>query len=342
MKKVLLFLFSLLLGVGLFIWILKFVGWQEIKNALLVFTGWHGIVILVLTILMALVGNWKWKEILRGEEVKISFGELLKSYLAGYVLILLAPIIVWGGEIFRGYFLKKKNSIPWSKGMASVVIDRVFEWTANSVVIIFGLLFFIYKICFPPKNIAISFGIFFLIFISGVSYFYLKVFKKESFIKIIASWFGFKEIKEKNTFLEIENEIFKFFKVKNKTMWSALTLSFLRAAIMWLRAWLLIFFLGKSLSGLLTISILGFTYLAAMIPIPTSLGFHEAIQIFAFNSLELNSSTATAFTMIIRGAELLVALAGVIILFKLGIELLRKIMFKKVEQLTNNNKNEPR
>ncbi len=50
----------------------------------------------------------------------------------------------------------------------------------------------------------------------------------------------------------------------------------------------------------------------------------------AHYSFGLGLDTATAFTMIIRGAELIVALAGVVILFQLGIILLRKDLFKKL------------
>ena len=100
---------------------------------------------------------------------------------------------------------------------------------------------------------------------------------------------------------------------------------------MYFRAWLLISFLGRSVGTLPVLSILGFNYLAMMIPIPTALGSHEAIQTFAFNSLRLGASTATAFTMIIRGAELIIALTGVAILFQLGIILLRKALFKKID-----------
>ena len=104
---------------------------------------------------------------------------------------------------------------------------------------------------------------------------------------------------------------------------------------MYFRAWLLILFLGKSIGALPVLSVLGFTYLAVMIPIPTALGSHEAIQTFAFNSLGLGASTATAFTMIIRVAELFIALAGVIILFRLGVILIKDVLFKKINAFTD-------
>ena len=330
MKKFLLLLLSLLIGIVLFIWIAKMVGWQAIKNALLVFTGWHGLVILGLTFLMALIGTWKWKEILKGGGVNISFKKLINPYLAGFALMFLAPILIWGGEIFRGYILKERNQVPWSKGMASVIIDRILEWTANLAVIFFGGLFFLLMIDFPPLKLGIIFGGVFLIFLTVVSLFYFKSAKKESIIKFFIR-------SNQNQPFEIEKEIFDFFKIKKIAMWKAVSLSFLRAGVMYLRAWVLILFLGKSIGGLSALSILGFNYLAVMIPIPTALGSHEAIQTFAFNSLGLGFSTATAFTMIIRGAEIILALFGIIILFRLGIILIKNTLFKKINNLTKIN-----
>ena len=321
---------SLSVGVGLFVWIGETVGWQEIKNAFLVFTGWHGLVIFGLTLLMMLIGNWKWKEILKGENIKTSFRELFRPYLAGFAVMFLAPILLLAGEIFRGYILKAKNFVPWSKGMASVFIDRITEWTANLVVIFFGILFFLYTIGLPPRNLGIIFGGAFLLFAFGISIFYFKTIKRESMAKSLLRILGLERLNHANSILDIEKEIFNFFKPKKIAMWKVFSLSFLRALVMYFRTWFLVIFLGKSITSLPALSILGFTYLAAMIPIPTALGSHEAIQTFAFSSLGLGGGTATAFTMIIRGAELIIALVGVVILFRLGIDLLKNTLFKKL------------
>jgi len=323
-------LVSLSVGVGLFVWIGETVGWQEIKNAFLVFTGWHGLVIFGLTLLMMLIGNWKWKEILKGENIKTSFRELFRPYLAGFAVMFLAPILLLAGEIFRGYILKAKNFVPWSKGMASVFIDRITEWTANLVVIFFGILFFLYTIGLPPRNLGIIFGGAFLLFAFGISIFYFKTIKRESMAKSLLRILGLERLNHANSILDIEKEIFNFFKPKKIAMWKVFSLSFLRALVMYFRTWFLVIFLGKSITSLPALSILGFTYLAAMIPIPTALGSHEAIQTFAFSSLGLGGGTATAFTMIIRGAELIIALVGVVILFRLGIDLLKNTLFKKL------------
>lgn len=335
MKKLALFLISLLAGIGLFIWILKIIGWGKIKDTLLVFTGWQGIVIFGLTLLMMLIGNWKWKEVLDGEGVQISFRTLLSPYLSGFSIMFLAPILLWAGEIFRSYTLKKRNSVPWTKGLASVIIDRIFEWTMNLVVIFFGVLFFLSIIGFHSIKFGIIFGGVFLSFAIGIFFFYFKTFKRESMARLFLKITGLENFNHSSTVLDVEKEIFDFFRLKKKAMWKALVLNFFRAAVMYSRAWLLILFLGKEISALPVLSILGFTYLAVIIPIPAALGSHEAIQTFAFNSLALGASTAAAFTMIIRGAELLIALVGVIILFRLGVIFLKESLFKNIEKLTN-------
>jgi len=329
--RFLLFLLSLLIGSGLFAWIGKMVGWQGISDALAAFTGWQGLAILGLTILMALVGTWKWKEILKGIEIKIPFRALFGPYLAGFSIMFLAPVLIWGGEIFRGYVLKNRNSIPWSKGMASVIIDRILEWTANLAVIFLGGIFFLSVIGFPSVKLAMIFGGLFLIFFSGLFFFYFKSTKKESMVKFFIPG-------GQDQPLEIEKEIFSFFKSSKKSAaWKAVGLSFLRAAIMYSRAFLLVLFLGKNIGALSVLSVLGFNYLAVMIPIPAALGSHEAIQTFAFNSLGLGASTAAAFTMIIRGAELIIALFGSVFLFRLGIIIIKNALFKKVENIAGKN-----
>jgi uncharacterized membrane protein YbhN (UPF0104 family) len=119
-------------------------------------------------------------------------------------------------------------------------------------------------------------------------------------------------------------------------MWKGFALSVFKLSVLYLRNFLLINFLGKKISVLSNLSILAFNLLAAMIPIPAALGSHEAIQLFAFNCLGLGSPAATVFTMIIRGAELIIALFGIIILFQLGFILLKNNLFKKIEKLNKN------
>ncbi len=121
-------------------------------------------------------------------------------------------------------------------------------------------------------------------------------------------------------------------------MWEGLGLSFLRVGIITFRAWLLIVFLGKTISILPALSVLGFSYLALLFPIPASLGSHEAVQSFAFEALNLGAGTGMAYVMVIRGAEVILYLAGLIIFIRLSLNLLKTNIIKKIEDFINKTK----
>lgn len=331
MRTFLFFLISLIVGIGLFSLTIYFLGWQTIKDVFAIISNWRGIVIFGLTILAFLIGNWRWGEILRAKDVSVPFFELFKSYLAGFSIMYLAPIILFGGEIFRAYSLKERNGVNWQKAASSVLIDRIIEFTLNVFIIFLGIIIFFSLNGFPSDKIVRIFliGPIFLGLIIFI--FYFKVFKKESLVKFFLKFLGLKYLNQNNGILDIEKETFDFFKMNRGLLLKVFFLSFLRSVLTYLRVLLIIFFLGVKINWLSAIAILGFSYLALLIPIPASLGSHELIQVSAFGYFGINLASAASFTIIIRSAELITAFIGIFFLFKLGIGILKGFMFKKLK-----------
>lgn len=334
MRKVLLFLLSLVIGFSLFLLVARTIGWHEIKSAFLVFTGWQGMMILLLTFLIAVINNWKWQKILEGQGISVPFWDLFKYYLAGFSVMFLAPILLLAGEVFRGYALKKNNDVSGTKVMTSVFIDRFLEWAANLAVAFLGALFFLYYIGIALKNLFLIFGI--AVVSSALAlFFYFRLLKRKSIAHLFFKISGLKNSNLREAVFDAERTLLNFFTFKKNSLGTVLGLTLLRTIVMYFRAWLLIIFLGKAVGALPALTILGFNYLAVALPIPAALGSHEALQVLAFSILGLGSSTATAFTMIVRAAELLFALAGLLILFRLSIMLLKKFLFEKADKLAN-------
>jgi uncharacterized protein (TIRG00374 family) len=325
-KQKILFGFSFILGLVIFLQLGRVIGWAEIGKAFAVFTGWQGLVIVVLSFLVAIVGNWRWREILKDSGINVPFNVLFKIYLGGYSMMYLMPILIWGGEAFRVYGLTKEKGISWKKTFASVIIERILEWTTNILIIFLGLAFFLYNVYLPPKELIIIFGISLTFFVSIISYFYIKALGKKSIVRQIVKRFWKKEVSDDNSFLAVENEVFEYFKW-GKSLNKGLALSLLRSFVMQARVWILIIFLGNMIGFFPSVSILGFTYLSSMIPIPTSLGSHEAIQFYAFTSLGLLASMATVFTMILRAAEIIVSSVGMAFLLGTGFKLAESKIF---------------
>lgn len=326
MKKIYLFLISFLFGLGLFVWVINFVGWQEIKKSILVFVGWQGLVLFVLTLFLFLLINWKWREILKTKGITIPFFELFKVFLSGFSLTYLFPTFLLGGEFLRGYILKKKYNISWSKGMASVFIDRILDWTTNLIVVFLGISFFLSSIGILPKKLFITLGLTFLFWLTAIVFFYTMAFRKASIAKFIFKVIGYKN--ESHSLLVTEKETFDFFMPQKIYFWKMLGIAFIEELIVLFRIFLLISFFGKEVNLLFALSISGFSYLSTMIPIPASLGVQDALQAFAFNSLGLGASLGAAFTLIIRGAEVILALLGIFLLFNFGIKLFGGILSK--------------
>ncbi len=324
-KNILLVSVSFLVGAGIFVWLGKIIGWQEIGDSFKGFTIWQGSLITILTFLVAIVGNWRWQQILKDSEVNIPFWKLFRVYLGGYAMMYLFPIIIMSGEVFRVFGIAKESNIKIHKAAASVLIERILEWTVNLLVIFLGIFLLAFKLDILPEQVLIVFGCALLAFIFALGFFYFKALRKKSIIDGLVKRFSKKEITEGNSLIEIEKEVFKFFEPKNPALFKGLGLSLLRAIVMQARVWILIYFLTGINTGIVeSLSVLGFSYLSSMIPIPTSLGSHEVIQSAAFASIGLIKGSATAFTMIIRAAEIIVSSVGLAFLIKKGFNVMEE------------------
>jgi len=181
MKKFFFFLISLLIGIGLFLWILNMVGWQEVRKILFNFSGRNSLIVLFLTISIWLVGLWKWKFVLGSQGCKYPLFSLLQiAFASNAVTYLLTPTALFGGEGFRVYALRKKFSTPWDKNLAAVIIEKLLSASMALVFLILGLLSFLFLNQSISRNLAVISAV----IIGGLTLllvtFYFKSFKKES------------------------------------------------------------------------------------------------------------------------------------------------------------------
>lgn len=328
-RNFLLFFISLMAGVAIFIYIGNIIGWEAIINAFEIFTKKEGAIIILLSFLIVFISAFRWREILRGQgEKNISLFNLFKTYLGGFSITYLFPVIILGSEAFRSYELHKTQKVKWDRSVSSVIIERILEWTVNLFVIVAGAFYFFYAISAPSPDILLIFGIAFLIVLALIVLVYIYIFKKKSFSKKIIGKFS-RQISDNHVAVETEKELFKYFNLKNKWLWYGYFLSFLRIAVIYLRVWFIVYFLGYILSFMPAFSILGFSFLSTIIPIPTTLGVQELIQAFAFSGLGISLGTSTAFTMILRSGDIVVSLIGLALVVKTGYQFFKAKVFTK-------------
>lgn len=321
MKKIYFFLVSLAIGIFLFVGIFKTVGTEEIWEAFLSFPLFGIIWVLIFTFFFLFFGAWRWQVILENEGYKLPLKDVLLAWIAGFAIAYFAPILVVGDEVLKIYILKKKFFIPLQKSTMSVIVDDVLlDGTLFFLVIIFGILFFIFEKIFIPFKLWMIF--FILLFpVGGLVFFYLRAFKKQSIIKIIERpLLKFFNNKIANGIVNCEKEIFDFFKVKNKNMQKATSLTILRWLSNLFRSWGVLYFLGIKINFFQALAILGFTNLACLLNLPAALGAHEAIQAFVFLNFNFSPATAIAFTLILRAFDVLLGICGIFLIFRFGVK----------------------
>jgi uncharacterized protein (TIRG00374 family) len=335
-KKLFLFLFSLIVGFVIFWMVTEKIGWEKIVKPLSLIKPWQALIIFILAISNHLFNSFRWKFILKSLGYNLPLLRLAKILLSGFVITYLTPSALFGGEIFISYALTKSFKIPWQKSLASIIILRVLNVSTLFLFFVFGLFVVFILAIIPPKDI-LSLLIATIFGLAGIlAVFYYRSFKKKSLLlKALQKLEKIIPLNHQNVLL-VEKEVFNFFSRENKKMWQGILVTILNLLFDILRFWFIIFFLKKGLVNLLFIfPIFAFVNLAYLLPIPTALGSLEALQAISFEALTLGADIGTAFSLILRGADLSLVLIGLIFLFLFWLRFQNLFNFLKFKKLLN-------
>lgn len=324
MKKILLFLISLFIGLAVLGLVSSQVGIEKISQALSLFPNYGLALVILLAVLIALVGIWRWKFILKKQGYDLPFLKLGPIWTAGFAITFLTPIAILGGEVFMIYSLRKLFSISWEKSISSVFINRILDATIFFPLLLLGILIFPTLTGFLPVAKVLIVGGAMTALLGGLlAVFYFKSFKKESVLKWIFKFFGIKpkslESNRKGRLMfDTEKEVIRFFGLREGSMWKGIGISVLKYSLFLVQFWFIIYFFGGGTSILRTISIYGFHNLACLVPIPAMLGSLEVAESLVFEGLGLGANLGVAFSFLVRGINLLICLVGFLFLIKFG------------------------
>jgi len=290
----------------------------KIGETLTAFSGFEGLAILGASFLIWLVEIWRWKFILKSHGEDLPFFQLGEILLASFSLFyLFSSAAILGAEGFRIYAFKKKFSIAWEKSLAISIIERILRASMMLLFLIPGAIAFPLLTKVSLNNYGLTVAGLIGVLSLALIFFYYRSLKNKS----IFGWFLKIFSVKKNVTQKIEKEIFHFFDFRKPLLWKGLGITFLKYSLILFRVWLILIFLkGLGVNFLLALTILFFIYLSYLLPLPAGLGVLEASQLIAFSALGLGTAAGISFSFIIRGAELVVALFGLVLLIKLGIK----------------------
>ncbi len=328
LRQILLFL----LGLVIIIVLVSFVGLEQIIQSILsVNIMFFGLAVLVHFFLFFVrAGRWKYNLNMLEQEINIPKSTSL--IMLGWAANSILPARL--GDLTRAYALRKLEKIPLSVGLATVVIERIFD-----ICIIFALaisfVFFFIGTLIVPNWIFSIFVLVLTILILGAI---LLVFflRSESFVE----WIFFKLFRNRFNIHEFSTAFGQNLKLLFKNR-SVIAVNILWTVGIWLldisRCYLVVFSLGIQTEYLLVASALMLTYIVAIIPLtPGGLGSEEAIMALFFAlilgiALPLSTSIALIDRLITFWISLIVCLLVSIAIGTFS------FTFSAKEEIINNN-----
>jgi len=315
MRKILLFTISLLIGIGLLVWIYQSIGLKGVFAKFSFFKGWQIFVLFLFTFIKILIWTWRWQLILQGLGcTKLPFKDLASLRLGEMSISYLTPGVYWGGEIVRVVGLKKKKNIPLSKGATSVILDRLFDMTGFCFFIFVGLLILLFSKNFVLAFVLLIFGLIAFLFLFII----FKVIGIERMLSFFVRVFRLEKIRyirqRKHKIKGIGREATLFFKkspVRTAVITVIAGLGFL------ISVYQLMFFLmvlGEAFSFYSSMVIKTSLLFGGIVPIPGNLGIFESISVLAFQGFKFSAETGLSFSLMMRLIDFSFIALGIFVL----------------------------
>ncbi len=302
--------------IGLIAWGLRSIPiqsvWQTIQGLRL-----SAMMILVLVNSgLFLLFSSRWWLILWAQGYRVPFLALVGYRLAGFSLSYFTPGPQFGGEPLQVYLSRKHHQLPTDVAVASVTLDKLIELLVNFTFLATGIA------------ITLQSGLLGELAVSQILWLAmgLLVFPAGYLAFLWIGWRPFTWLSRRLprlagkpflvTLAQAETQIGQFCRQHPGPLLAALILSMIVWAGMILEYWLMLRFLGLTLSPAQTIIALTAARLAFLAPTPGGLGALEASQAFAIQALGFSPALGISATLLIRARDLAIGGLG---LWQLGL-----------------------
>ncbi|GEM_PF-1251812 len=331
MKKVILFSVSLVIGVALIVWIYQHIG---LRGALLKFSDlllWQMVALFLLALFKVVFWVARWWVVLKMMGFSnLSFRKLAAARLGEFAISYLTPGIYWGGEGIRIFALKNNFNIPLSKGLTSIILDRLFDVIGFCFFIFIGIVVFFFE---RNLNAVLFLGLLILL-PSLLLIFIFKFPGLERILSFLARIFRLEKIeyikRNKESLRRVGRETVDFFRRPLLQVGTAVILTILGFFAGVCQIIFFLAFLGEHFSLFNSMIMKILIVISGFIPLPANLGALEGTNVLVFQGFHFTAETGLGFSLITRLVDFSFVILGILILiYYFGNYLFSKIMNNK-------------
>jgi uncharacterized protein (TIRG00374 family) len=284
----------------------------EIWKTLSKIRVWQLLTLLGINITIYFLITLRWWWIVRAENKRISYFPLLAVRLAvfGISYFTLGPQV--GGEPLQVLYLQRKYDMTYTRATSTVVLDKLIEFLANSVLLSVGLTAVLQAgIVFTNESLAFFSlgGLVFLLLWPPIHILllYRGKYPVSAVLRRISNNRAVRFIAAS------ERMVATFCRRHLSSLISSILFSLLAAIGMVFEFFCITSFLGIHLSFWQTTAAWTAGWLSFLLPLPGGLGALEASQVFVLGAYGISAASAIGVTLLIRARDLLIGGLGLLI-----------------------------
>ncbi len=343
MWKKLFFVFSLLIGLGIFCAFLFWVGVEK-TLATIQSVGWGAIALYVLNgMLVLVIPAIGWTILMRGEGLKIPVLDTVKANFMGFPLNYITPSLYLGGEPVKLIYLSNKHNIAKRRILATMIVAKFQEVAAIVLIALVSLCLFIARTdYFTAANeilllsvmivMVIMLGLLCTAFVKNLQ---ITVHVIDFLAKAGVARARMKRLRTKAA--EMEYLIHLTFTKRWKTFLLAQGVTLFSALSIFIRPWIYFRFQGEGInlgSDHLCMIYVTTNFLNMFTFIPGALGIFEGGMVGYFLAADLGEANAIAFSLMNRISDLCILTLGTWFIVHLGLTGVARKVAKGEEQLS--------
>ncbi len=293
------------LAVALLAWLLRLVPLADILAVLSQLEFSQVLLLLLVNAGIVLLMGLRWWLILAALGHRLPFLAVTRYRLAAFGVSYFTPGPHFGGEPLQVYFVRQRHSVPGSRALAAISMDKVLELLVNFAFLALGLALVSHLGLLgelPLRGLGLAATLLALLPLLYL----IVIFLGGRPLARLAS----RRPRRWSTGLVNTEMALAELAAHPGTMLQALAASLLVWAALLFEYWLALRVLGLSLSLLHIIAILTASRFAMLAPTPGALGALEAAQVFALNALGFDPAYGLSLSLLIRGRDVFFGLLG--------------------------------
>ncbi len=296
-------------------WVLRSVPFDVIWSTMSGMALWQIFALIGLNAIILLLFTSRWWLVLHSLGYRLNIISLVSYRLAGFGVSYFTPGPQFGGEPLQVHLTSSKHNVPTPAAVAAVSLDKLMELLTNFSFILIGAVVVLRSKVFASEFSLPTLAITAVLFLLPAAYL-LGISTGRKPLTWLAERAPARLTVHRHYQRTAQNlsaseaQLVSFFQQKPLALIPILSISTLTWLLIIAEYWLMIYFLGETLTGIQVISLLTAARIAFLLPSPGGLGTLEASQVLVMNAFGLSPVLAVSASLLIRGRDIALGSLG--------------------------------